>query len=73
MTDISNKAIVKNLRVGDTIKDHRNINLVVRRVLKNKVQVSKETAQHGHGLISIDFHTDKYDDLINRVVLVNSN
>lgn len=73
MKVISNKTMVKNLIVGDVIKDHRNIILVVRSVLKNKVLASKETSQHGHGLISIDFHTDKHDDLINRVELVNAN
>ena len=45
------------------------MNLVFRKVLDNKVLVSKVAAQPGHGMFSVDFYSHKFDDLKNRVEL----
>jgi hypothetical protein len=58
--------LVSDLRLGDKVCLGKAI-VQVREVMTDRVIVSKITAEHGHGLMSIRFYTHEYEDLINRI------
>lgn len=63
--------MVKDLDVGDKFYFNNNkIIVVVRAKLKDRVLISKDSAQGMHGLFSEPFSSSKFEDLQNRVKLV---
>lgn len=64
------KILVSNLSAGDVITHPKSgIDVVVISHGDQKVFVSKTTAQAGHGVMSIDYHSPQFDDCLNRVSL----